>query len=73
MELMQKEEEEMEVISTSQRPSQEEGVGPKTKRIDVISLSVAFVKEIHDKGLTSEEIKGVLKLVEKLLNKENLL
>lgn len=68
---MQEEEGEMGAVSTSQRSSQE--VGTTSKRIDVISLGVAFIKEIHDKGLTSEEIKGVLKLIEKLLKKENLL
>jgi len=44
-----------------------------SKRIDILSLGIAFVKEIREHNLNSDEIKGLLKLINNLLRKEGLL
>ncbi len=67
---MQDEEDKMEAVSTSHRVDQ--GV-ETSRRIDILSLGVAFVKEVRESGLSPEEVQGLLKLVDKLLKKENLL
>ena len=60
----------MEAVTTSHRVTK---VTESSRRIDILSLGVALVKEIREQELTSDEIQGLLKLVEKLLKKENLL
>ena len=67
---MKNKEEEMEAVSTSHQAVQGEEA---SRKIDILSLGVALVKEIREQGLNSQEVQGLLKLVEKLLKKENLL
>lgn len=44
-----------------------------SKRIEVLGLGVAFVKEVRDLSLSKDELKGLLSLIQKLLQKEGFL
>jgi len=44
-----------------------------SKRIEVLSLGVAFVKEIRLLALSTSEVQGLLNLIQNLLQKEGFL
>lgn len=60
----------MEAVSTSHRVDQ---LIESSRRVDILSLGIAFVKEIQERDLSPDQVRGLLKLTEKLLKKEKLL
>lgn len=44
-----------------------------SRKVELLSLAVAFVKELKERNLGYNEIQGLLRLLENLLKEEDLL